>query len=142
MAKIKLTLPAKFIFSTELEVRISDVNYVGHLGNEAVLTLANEARVRFLKQYNYSERNVEGVGLIMTDAAIEYKNEAWQGDRLMVEIAVADVSRMGFDLDYRISNIQSLKVIAFLRTGMIFFNYETRKMAGVPQEFSAKFALI
>ena len=135
-------MPPTFIFSTELEVRISDVNYAGHLGNDSVLTLAHEARVRFLKQYGYTERNVEGVGLIMADAAIEYKNEAWQADRLSIEITVTDITRIGFDLYYRIKNTQTRADIAYLKTGMIFFNYQTHKIVTVPQEFSKKFALI
>ena len=48
MSRIKLALPDRWTFSTELPVRISDINYGGHLGNDAVLALAQEARVRFL----------------------------------------------------------------------------------------------
>ncbi|RMF54479.1 MAG: thioesterase, partial [Calditrichaeota bacterium] len=43
MARLKLTLPEKFHFTTELSIRISDVNYANHLGNDAVLSLIHEA---------------------------------------------------------------------------------------------------
>jgi hypothetical protein len=45
-----------------------DINYGGHLGNDAVLSLVHEARVRFLKQQGYTENNIEGAGIIMADA--------------------------------------------------------------------------
>lgn len=142
MAKTRLELPSTFIFSTELEVRINDVNYVGHLGNDSVLSFAHEARVRFLRKYGYTEQNIAGVGLIMADAVIEYKNEAWQADKLFVEISVTDITRIGFNLYYRMRNMQTQKDIAFARTGMIFFDYQKRKISSVPQEFSEKFGLI
>ena len=51
MARIKLDLPERFPFSTELRVRITDVNYGGHMGNDSLLGLLHEARVRFLEHY-------------------------------------------------------------------------------------------
>ena len=59
-------------YETEIPIRISDVNYGGHLGNDAVLSLAHEARVRFLALRGFSEKDVEGVGIMMVDAAVVY----------------------------------------------------------------------
>ena len=70
MARIKLDLPEQFPFSTELRVRITDVNYGGHMGNDALLGLLHEARVRFLTQYGFSELNICGAGIIMADSVI------------------------------------------------------------------------
>ena len=50
MARVKLQLPANFLFSTEIPIRISDINYGGHLGNDAVLSIVHEARIQFLQQ--------------------------------------------------------------------------------------------
>jgi len=75
MARIKIELPGKFIFKTEITIRVSDLNYGGHLGNDSVLSICHEARLRFLKHLGYSELDVEGSGIIMSDAAIQYKGE-------------------------------------------------------------------
>jgi len=64
MARIKLELPETFSFRTEITVRITDLNYGGHLGNADTLVLIHEARVRFLKSYGYSEIDIEGYGTI------------------------------------------------------------------------------
>ena len=48
MARVKLEIPELLPFATELEVRVGDVNYGGHLGNDALLGLLHEARIRFL----------------------------------------------------------------------------------------------
>ena len=45
MSRIKIPLPEKKDFSTEIKLRISDINYGGHMGNDAVLTIVHEARL-------------------------------------------------------------------------------------------------
>ena len=58
MARIKLEVPENIHFKTKITLRVSDMNYGGHLGNDAVLSLAHEARVQFLKQFGYSEMDL------------------------------------------------------------------------------------
>ena len=60
MPRIKIELPEIFIFKTEISIRITDINYGGHLGNDSLLSIIHEARVRFLKHLDYSESDVEG----------------------------------------------------------------------------------
>ncbi len=55
MSRIKIEMPEKFIYKTEIPVRITDINYGGHLGNDSLLSIIHEARVRFLKHLEYSE---------------------------------------------------------------------------------------
>jgi len=138
MARIKIALPEKFIFKTEIPVRITDINYGGHLGNDSLLSIIHEARVRFLKHLEYSESNVEGNGIIMIDAGVQYKSEGFYGDELLVEVAVSDFTGIGCDFVYRLTNKESNKEIATVKTGIVFFDYEKRKTAPVPIEFKKK----
>ena len=71
MERIKLQLSHQFLFTTNLNIRITDINYGGHVGNDTFLSLIHEARQQFLKHYSYSELNFAGVGLIMVEAATE-----------------------------------------------------------------------
>ena len=66
----KLKLPKTFMFETDIMVQVSDINYAGHLGNDKILSFIHEARVRFLKQFNFTELDVDGVGTIMVHATI------------------------------------------------------------------------
>jgi YbgC/YbaW family acyl-CoA thioester hydrolase len=134
MTRIKLSLPETFSFSTQIPVRITDINYGNHLGNDAVLGLLHEARMQFLKKAGYTELNLAGVGLIMADVAIEFKAEAFYGDVLTAYVAAADFSKIGFDLYYKLVNSESETVVALAKTGMVCFDYEKRKVAAVPDE--------
>lgn len=138
MPRIKIELPQKFIFKTELALRITDINYGGHLGNDSLLSIIHEARVRFLNHLGYSESNLEGNGIIMIDAAIQYKSEGFYGDSLIIEIDVNSFSGIGCDFVYRITNKSTGKEIALAKTGIVFFNYEKRKTVSVPSEFALK----
>lgn len=135
MSRIRIEIPAKFIFKTEIPIRITDINYGGHLGNDSLLSIIHEARVRFLKQLGYSESDVEGVGIIMIDAAVQYKSEGFYGDELFVEIAIQDFSAIGCDIVYRLTNKETAKEIAFAKTGIAFFDYIQRKTVRVPEAF-------
>ncbi len=84
MARIQINLPDKFIFSTNIIIRISDINYGGHLSHDSILSLTHEARVRFLNSLGYSEANIDGSGIIISDAALVYKTEAFYGQILKV----------------------------------------------------------
>lgn len=137
MGRIKLEKPEKFVFSTEIDVRISDINYGGHLGNAAVLSVIHEARMRFLKSMGFSETDVsDNCGLIMGDAAIVFKAEAFYGDRLRVDIAVQDMSALGFDIFYLMTKVPTGEETIRAKTGMVFFDYAAKKVRRGPERFS------
>ena len=131
MARIKLTLPENFKFQTTIQVRISDINYGGHVGNDAILSIVHEARLQFLKSMEFSELDFGGTGLIMADAAIEFKNEAFYNDTLTIWVTIDDVQKINFDIFYKIEKTIDGKVIpvANAKTGMICFDYEKRRNA-------------
>lgn len=136
MARTRLQLPASFSFSTLLPVRITDVNYGGHVGNDTILTLLHEARVQYLQSLDYSELNFGGAGLIMSDAVIEFKNELFYGNPLTAFVTADEFTRVSFDIFYRlvVANEGKETVIALAKTGMVCFDYNARKVVAVPAE--------
>ncbi len=81
----------------------------------------------------YTELNMEGVGIIMADLAVQYKAEAFYGDTLKIEIAVEDFTRVSFDIYYKVS--AGDKIIAIAKTGIVCYDYQLKKVVGVPQVF-------
>lgn len=138
MARIKLEMPAIYNFRTELTVRITDINYGGHLGNSDVLALIHEARVRFLKSFGYSEVDVEGYGTIMLDSVVIYKAQAFAGDVLQIEVAAGDFSRLGCDIFYRITKKEGGAEVVLAKTGIAVFDYANQKRVSPPEAFVKK----
>jgi acyl-CoA thioesterase FadM len=139
MARLKLEMPHEFDFSTDIQVCIDNINYGGHLGNDSLLSLIHEARIRFLKKYGFTESDISGVGIIMVDTAILYKSESFHGDVLTFEVAVSDVDRVGCDFYYRVTNRGAGKEVAQAKTGIVFFDYTSRKVVNTPAKFRELF---
>lgn len=137
MARIQFKIKGREVYKTTIRVRVDDVNYGGHLGNDSVLTLCHEARIRFLNESGHSEANFYGEGIIMTDAMVLYKAEGNWGDKLDVTVHLDDVGRYGFDFYYSLTS--QGKEIVRVKTGIAFFDYGRRKIAACPAEFTQKY---
>lgn len=142
MDRVKIDLPNSFRFSTKIPIRISDVNYGGHVGNDSFLALIQEARIHFFKHHGYSELNLEGCSTIMVDAAIEFKAELFYGDEVEISVAVNNISKLGFDLFYLLEkNVDNTKIICGkAKTGILCYNYNLKKKVPLPEKAVAKFA--
>ncbi len=137
MSRIKLNMPENYIFSTEIPIRITDLNYGNHLGNDSLLSILHESRVRFLNEYGYSEANIEGVGIIMADVVIIYKSQGHYGDLLNIQIGIDDISKKSCDFYYRITN-QDTEVVALCKTAIVFYDYQAQKPTAIPSMFLEK----
>lgn len=135
MNRIKLDLPEQFTFSTILTIRITDLNYGGHVGNDSFLSLIQEARQQFLASYGYEELSIEGIGLIMADVAIEFKKELHYGDRLKISVTAAAFDKLGFDLFYLLEILREKEILLAgkAKTGMICYDYPNGKKVPVPE---------
>ncbi len=144
MARLTIDLPEEFIFTTEISVRASDLNYGAHVGNDSVLTLFQEARILFYRQLGFKDEvNLDGsIGQLVSDAAVLYKAESFLGDELIIQIAVADFSKFGFDFFYKMSNKTTGKEVARGKTGIVCFDYDKRKIAPVPIVLKQKLQFI
>ena len=137
MARLKLDMPQKYLFSTTIDIRITDINYGNHLGNDSLLSIIHEARMRFLASLGYSEMDIEGAGTMMADVAIIYKSQAFYGDTLRIEFGIGDISRKSCDFYYRITK-ESDKIVALSKTAIVFLDFVQQKPIRIPEAFLRK----
>lgn len=142
MPRLKLTLPEHCCFTTELKVRVTDLNYGNHLANDAVLALIHTARVEWLQHLGFAnEKDVGGAGIILADAAVVFRREAFLGEVLEIGLYCEPFGRIGGDLFYRISRRHDKMVIAEAKTWITFFDYTTKQLAPMPTAFAAALAI-
>lgn len=137
MARVQVDIPAHTHFEASIPIRITDLNYGAHLGNDALLSILHEARLQLLHHYGYTELKIGGASLIMADVAISYKGEGFYGDVLQIKMAFNDLNRYGFDITYHVLN-QEGKEVARAKTGMLCFDYTERKLVSLPAEVRAR----
>jgi acyl-CoA thioesterase FadM len=137
MARIKIEVPDQRLAEIHIPVRITDMNYGNHVGNDAVVSIIHEARVQFLKKGGFTELNIGGPGLIMADLAVEYLRELFYGDQLIISMAVAEITRLSFELYYEIKaqREQDIFIAAKAKTTMVCYDYPAGKLTPVPDTF-------
>lgn len=118
-----------------MTLQVVHMNYGNHLGNDSVLTLAHEARVCWLRELGHTELDIEGVGLIQSDAMVMYRSEGLLGNNVSLELFLGDQNLMSMDIYCKITNIDSKKEIARVKVGLIFFNYENKSISNCPSKF-------
>ena len=139
MARIQIDLPDSLPFSTELPLYLSHINYGNHLDNALLLTLVSEARARLFKSMGYTELDVEGVGIIVADAALQYRSEARHGEVMVVSVGATDFGKYGCDLMWQMCEKDSGREVARGKTGILFFDYAASKVAPMPEAFRRNF---
>jgi acyl-CoA thioesterase FadM len=135
MVRIILDELPNYEFSYSLTVRATDINYAGHLGNEALLGLIHEARSQFLRALNFDTivgKN-QRVGLIIADLAVNFKAEAFARDQLTIDCQIGEISEKSFRLFHRVR--REAQVIAVVETGMVAFDYQAETVTTLPDDF-------
>jgi acyl-CoA thioester hydrolase len=127
MARVKLLIPENKIAVLTIPVRITDINYGNHVGNDAFVSIIHEARMQWLKQFGYTE---------LADLAVEFKSEAFYGDTIEIIISVGEISKVSFELFYQLSVTRNNApiVLAFAKTGMVCYDYTIKKVVSIPEK--------
>jgi len=139
MARIKLSPFSDYPFSCEIPLRVTDMNYGNHLGNDTLLSILHEARVRYFRSLNQSEMVFFGCGLIMADISLQYKSEAFAHEVLQVSVRPFDPGMTGFDLFYEVHSTSDNRLVALGKTHMVCYNYEEKRMVTLPESFLTHF---
>ncbi len=138
MARIKIQQPEHYIASISVPVRITDINYGNHVGNDAFVAIIHESRMQWLRQLGYTELNVEGIGLIMSELAVDFKNESFYGDLVEIKIGIGEMTRVSFELIYQLSAARNEQqvLLAHARTTMVCYDYAAKKIVAVPEKMN------
>ncbi|WP_296654519.1 thioesterase family protein [Paraburkholderia sp.] len=143
MARIQLQFPEdQYFYSTQLTVRVTDINGANHLGNDSMISMISEARARFLFDAGLEATKGAHTSIIVTDLATTYRAEAYARDQLCFEVGIMDFNKYGGDIIFRITRPADGALIAMAKSGFVFFDYEEKKVVPMPRAFSDKFPTV
>ena len=134
MARVKIIIPENKISTFTIPVRISDINYGNHVGNDAIVSIIHEARVQWLSLHHFTELNIGDIGLIMSDLEIEFKKESFYGDIIEVLLSIGEISKKSFEIYYQLYTKRNDEriVLAVAKTGIVCYNYLNKKVVTIP----------
>lgn len=141
MARVTVAVPEEWDFAMEMDIPIAFINRGNHLGNDSLVSCLNEARLAFMRARFGHPYSVDGAMMINADLAVEYKSEAYHGDRLRIEVAADDFHKYGCDFVYRVSCMADGRLVALAKTGMLLFDFDRKKLKKAPPAFFAAFGM-
>ena len=84
-----------------------------------------------------TELDFAGVGTIMSDVAIEYKDQTYYGDEIIASVAVGEITKVAFDLFYKLEKRSAdgkQSTVAFAKTWMVCYDYDLKKVTAIPEK--------
>ncbi len=125
------------IFKTTLHVLVSHLNYGNHLGYDALLSLLQEARLRWLKSINpdfYENNIVNSIGWLVKEVHLCYFSEAKHGDELSIILSLSNTTRTTFTLEHHVNNVTTGKELCRATLHFVCFDFEKNKISKIPVE--------
>lgn len=135
MAHVKLTEQPEYEFHYRATVRYRDINFGGHLGNDALVALLNEAGLHVFRTLGFLEGQLgEGKTYVaMADLTVNYRAEAFMFDELEIDTHVGKPEKKGFTVFHRVRKDND--IVALAELGLVSFDYASHKVAPMPEVF-------
>jgi acyl-CoA thioester hydrolase len=120
-------------FSIPIIVRIADINYGNHVGYQHFFSYFQDARIAYLAQFGFSERDFGGFSMFVAEANCQYKRELLFGDSLLVHCRVSQIKKKSFLMTYQIER-EGLICAVGATTNMCFDPHQ-KKVVQLPEAF-------
>jgi acyl-CoA thioester hydrolase len=134
VARVNITYPGYSVFKDQIVIRVTDLGLAGHLSFDGLVSILNDVSARFFASHGIKRGRTGPVGVLHTDLVVNYLSEAFYGDAVLIEVAIDDVKKKGFDLFFRVTSRSGGKEIALAKIGVLFYNYAEKKAVFIPDE--------
>jgi acyl-CoA thioesterase FadM len=102
-----------------------------------MVKILHEARLQFLASLGFTEGNIFGLGMVVTDLAVEYRSESFANDMLVIDVGVSGFNRYGFDIGLQVTNSALETMVCNGKMGVVFFDFDKHQIIDVPSAFKA-----
>ncbi len=135
MAHIVLVEQEWYAFHYPVRIEPRHLSIGNHLGADNVILLASAARAEVFHSMGLTEVDLgDGVtGTITADMVVSFKAEGFLHDEIVIDTHFGAFTRHGFTAFQRIRKGE--KTLALAETGIVVFNYRSKKVARVPERF-------
>lgn len=122
-------------YRTDLDVRFSDLDLVGHVNNAVYATYCEQARVRFFED-ELDVRSTD-ISIVLASLELQYRNPIEGIGTVTVELDVTDVGNSSFTMTYELS--YEGEVAATGESVQVVVDPETRESVRVPDSWRDAF---
>lgn len=126
------------VYFREFVVPTSAIDELDHVNNLVYLQWCLDAAEKHWLKNTTEEIRKKYVWVVMNHQ-IEYRNPAFEGDRLKIETWITSHKGVRSERAYRITRISDDKIIVEAKTLWCFLDEKTRKPILIPDEIAALF---
>lgn len=133
-------LPGLFRHRVTIDVRFADTDAMGHVNNAVYLTYCEMARIRYWTDVTgepVAARHDGAESLILAEARITYRAQAFHTDRVTVETRASQIGRTSFTLEHRLTARAEggpARLIAVSGSVLVRYDYATERPAPISDE--------
>lgn len=122
-------------YSTQIELRFSDLDAYGHVNSAVYFTYLETARLKLFSDF-FREVSEHGIYTVVARAECDFKIPIMLHDNLIVTLQVARAGRSSFDLEYRLHDGEK-KTYATARTTMVCVDSVKNTPLPLPESIKA-----
>ena len=112
-------------YATEIQVRFSDTDGLGHVNNGSYAEYAETARLDFFARFGVSVNSI-----ILANLAIDYRRQILFGDPISVTTRVGFLGKSSIKLEQQV--LSRGHIAAEIHSVVVFFNYEAGQKQEIP----------
>lgn len=122
---------------SEVPVRFSDTDGMGHVNNANYLSFLEVARVDYLRRV-LGLVNIAEFGVIVARIEIDYKSPALHHETLLVGCRVSEIGGASIVMEYRIEDKATGRLVAEAKSVTVAFDYGLNRPVRVSDEWRKK----
>jgi len=122
---------------SEVPVRFSDTDGLGHVNNANYLSFLEVARIDYLKKV-VGRVKIEEFGVIIARIEVDYKSPVLHSETLRVGCRVSEIGGSSIKMEYRIESKADERLVAEAKSVMVAFDYALGKPVRVAEEWRTK----
>lgn len=124
------------MYSSEIEVRYSDLDAYGHVNHAKFITYLETVRTKlFINEFN--ELLKKDIFLIIVKVECNYKHPIHLGDKVIIDIKTDEIKKTSFTLSYTMHNSSGI-TYAEAKTTLVSFDNNKKKPVEIPDELKIK----
>jgi acyl-CoA thioester hydrolase len=122
---------------TEVQVRFSDTDGLGHVNNAVYLSYLESARVDYLREL-LGAKKIEELGVIIARVEIDYKSPAFHHETLRVGCRVEEIGGSSIKMDYRVEDKDTGRLVALAKSVLVAYDNAAARVVRVSDEWRQK----
>jgi acyl-CoA thioester hydrolase len=127
----------KFKLYTDIQVRFSDTDGMGHVNNAMFLSYLEFARMHYWKELT----GLTAFGqadFIMARVELDYRSPIMPGETVRAYIQISRIGGSSFDFTYRLEERDSKRLMASGKTVQASYDYAANKVKRITPELRKK----